>query len=293
MVTAVCEDLAACPGVEPITVPDNLPADEELGSFRRLCQTCAWTLVIAPETNGILLDRSRLVEEEGGRLLGPTSEAVELAGDKWRLARHLAQHHIPTPVCELLEAEREPALAFPLVCKPRDGAGSQLTFRTRTGDELVSALETARAEAFAGQMIVQPFVAGLAASVAFLIGPGTRLALPAAEQRLSDDGRFRYLGGRLPLPPELDERARHLADRAVAVVPGLRGYVGVDLVLGPTADADVVIEINPRLTTSYIGLRALAQQSLAAAILTVAGGGASPPLTWHQQALAFSAGGVR
>jgi predicted ATP-grasp superfamily ATP-dependent carboligase len=43
-----------------------------------------------------------------------------------------------------------------------------------------------------------------------------------------------------------------LADRIAAAIPGLWGYVGVDLVL--TRDGPVVLEINPRLTTSYCGM---------------------------------------
>ena len=35
---------------------------------------------------------------------------------------------------------------------------------------------------------------------------------------------------------------------------GLRGYVGVDVVLGQ--DKLYVVDVNPRLTTSYVGLRA-------------------------------------
>jgi predicted ATP-grasp superfamily ATP-dependent carboligase len=47
------------------------------------------------------------------------------------------------------------------------------------------------------------------------------------------------------------------------------GYLGVDLVLGPNASTDKVIEINPRLTTSYVGLRAAIEsdKNLAAAML--------------------------
>ena len=63
--------------------------------------------------------------------------------------------------------------------------------------------------------------------MAFLVGPGRRLALPAAAQHLSADGRFHYRGGGLPLAPELAERASRLAARAVDAVEGLRGYVGV------------------------------------------------------------------
>ena len=35
-------------------------------------------------------------------------------------------------------------------------------------------------------------------------------------------------------------------------MPGLAGYIGVDVIVG---DADIrVLEVNPRLTTSYAGL---------------------------------------
>ena len=91
------------------------------------------------------------------------------------------------------------------------------------------------------------------------------LLLPPCKQRISDDGRLRYLGGELPLSAGLAERATELAKRAVAALPPTIGYVGVDLVLGrdPHGGEDVVIEVNPRLTTSYVGLRAAAQANLA------------------------------
>jgi predicted ATP-grasp superfamily ATP-dependent carboligase len=52
-----------------------------------------------------------------------------------------------------------------------------------------------------------------------------------------------------------DERAlfEELADDVAKAIPGLWGYVGIDLIL--TSSGPVVLEVNPRLTTSYIGLR--------------------------------------
>jgi predicted ATP-grasp superfamily ATP-dependent carboligase len=112
-----------------------------------------------------------------------------------------------------------------------------------------------------------------------------------ATQRLSTDGRFRYLGGELPLPPDMADRARRLAARALDGIDSLRGYVGVDLMVGHAAADDVAIEINPRLTTSYVGLRALAETNLAAAMLALAEGKDPPELTWRQGAVTFSADG--
>jgi predicted ATP-grasp superfamily ATP-dependent carboligase len=142
-------------------------------------------------------------------------------------------------------------------------------------------------------MIVQRFVAGQPISVAFLIGPKQQLAMPAASQVLSADGRFHYLGGCIPLPEKLRARARRLACQAIESVPGLHGYVGVDLVLGSSPDGseDWVIEINPRLTTSYIGLRALAEFNLAEAMLSIASGKEVEPLKWRQGTVHFHSDG--
>jgi predicted ATP-grasp superfamily ATP-dependent carboligase len=115
-------------------------------------------------------------------------------------------------------------------------------------------------------------------------------------QLLSDDGRMKFLGGELPMPADLAARAVKLAQAAADAVPGLLGYVGVDLVLGEAADGsrDFAIEINPRLTTSYIGLRALAQDNLAGAMLRAARGELTEAPAWKPGRVAFdSEGSIR
>jgi predicted ATP-grasp superfamily ATP-dependent carboligase len=217
-----------------------------------------------------------------------------LAADKMALASLLERHQIPTPRCSRAHARaaRDRTLRFPLVLKPRDGAGSQATCLVRTRTAFSGCLERMQAEMPRAELLLQPLVPGRPVSVAFLLGPGQEVALPPAEQHLTRDGRFRYLGGRLPLAPGLARRAAGLGPRAVRAVPNLRGYVGVDLILGAAADGseDRVIEINPRLTTSYVGLRALARDNLAAALLRVALGEASN-LTWCPGPVLFRANG--
>jgi predicted ATP-grasp superfamily ATP-dependent carboligase len=121
---------------------------------------------------------------------------------------------------------------------------------------------------------MERYVPGMAASVAVLCGAAERVRLAPCKQRISEDGRLRYLGGELPLTPGLADRAALLAERAIAAMPAAIGYVGVDLVLGrePDGSADAVIGINPRLTTSYVGLRAAAKTNLAEAMIRVTQG---------------------
>jgi predicted ATP-grasp superfamily ATP-dependent carboligase len=67
-----------------------------------------------------------------------------------------------------------------------------------------------------------------------------------------------------------------LGRRCIHSLPEPRGYVGIDVVLGAdeSGEGDCVVEVNPRLTTSYIGLRTAAAEgvNLAAAMLEVAQG---------------------
>ncbi len=245
-----------------------------------------WTIVVAPEFQSLLAIRNRWVTEAGGRLLGAPPWLVELASDKHRTAQFLGQNGIPIPPGQLLE----PLVGWPAVCKfpavvkPLDGAGS-------LGVRLLHARSDYPGPVPVGQRL-ETFCPGLPASVSCLCGPRQQLILPACEQILTPDGSFRYLGGRLPLEPDLDRRARSLAARVLPVLPDALGYLGIDLVLGsdPSGNDDYVIEINPRLTTSYIGLRVLAGDNLAGALVAVAEGRAAT-LSFGQQKVQFAADG--
>jgi hypothetical protein len=180
-----------------------------------------------------------------------------------------------------------------MVVKPRFGAGS-------TGVSLIeeeAALERLELD-LAPEWIATPLAPGLPASVLVLAGPRQRLALAPCRQILSTGGSFRYLGGELPLPPPLAARAARLALRAVEALPGLLGFVGVDLLLAGGGEeveengGDTVVEINPRLTTSYVGLRALARGNLAATWLGVVSGEAVEAPLWRASAVSFRPDGV-
>jgi predicted ATP-grasp superfamily ATP-dependent carboligase len=142
-------------------------------------------------------------------------------------------------------------------------------------------------------MILQEFVPGLPVSIAFLCGPVGYVPLLPTSQLLSDDGRFKYLGGEIPLSQPLADRAVRLGQRAVDCVYGLCGYVGVDLVLGgkPDGSEDFAIEINPRLTTSYVGLRAIAGFNVAEAMLRLASGVFPATFEWKASSVRFKADG--
>ncbi|MDX1944564.1 MAG: ATP-grasp domain-containing protein [Pirellulaceae bacterium] len=301
MLRALVADLAATRGTKVCTTRDvrlgaamggdievqavDSPAAER-EAISRLAACADGTILIAPETDGLLLDRARWVVEAGGRLLSPGCAAITLSSDKQKTGEWLAERGVRVPQGSLWQLGELPPIArLPVVIKPVDGCGSQ-------GVRLISTpadLTTMKANK---PLRMEQFVPGQSASVAILCGAGRPVALPACAQQLSSEGRFSYLGGRTPLAPALNERARTLALRVVNCLPQTTGYIGVDLVLGqsPDGDDDFVIEINPRLTTSYVGLRAACRENLAGAMLAVALG-ERPALSWRDEIVQFTADG--
>jgi predicted ATP-grasp superfamily ATP-dependent carboligase len=211
------------------------------------------------------------------------------------LAEHLVSRGVPVPPGITLSggARLPEDFPYPAVLKPRFGAGSLGVERIERWDaSCVPAVDASRGVNHTEGWRLEPFCDGLAASVVCLCGPRQCVALEPCRQTLSNDGRLNYLGGSVPLAPALAERARRLALRAVQALGRARGSIGVDLILGADAAGrdDVVIEINPRLTTSYVGLRRLAEGNLAETLLAIAFGRRGE-VGWQQGSVAFDAAG--
>ncbi|MCH2401871.1 MAG: ATP-grasp domain-containing protein, partial [Pirellulales bacterium] len=213
--------------------------------------------------------RVEVVEKAGGRLLGPSAKWVQVAAHKTETVQQLAAAGVATPrLLRSLDAAIYPD-DYPLVIKPVDGAGSLGLERLELPVTDHPAVDTP------DQWHVEAWVAGVPASVSLLCRGQETIVLPAGQQCFSEGLHGHYLGGRMPLSQPWRDRAERLAQKAIRALPGAWGFVGVDLILGNAEDGshDVVLEVNPRLTTSYVGLRELLDQNLAEIMLCLAEGG--------------------
>ncbi len=250
--------------------------------FRAALRGADAALVIAPEAGGLLERLARTVESEGRSLLGPSASFVRIAGDKLETFRRLSAAGVRTPVSEAIPfaaaASRLARRRRPFVLKPRDGCGGEGVILVRPGDRLEEAIRKVRLATRRRELLVQPFVPGAAASVAVIAGVGRLLSLGLSRQRLGPGRRLSYRGGETPWPHPDAAGAIALACRAVEAIDpsgkGARGYVGIDLVMGPSGAT--VIEVNPRLTASYLGLRRVSRVNPARLILDAAAGRALP-----------------
>jgi predicted ATP-grasp superfamily ATP-dependent carboligase len=111
-------------------------------------------------------------------------------------------------------------------------------------------------------------------SLSLLCAGGAGRLLACNRQQIAvRDGRVRLDAVLVNAVRDTGGRFAALAEQVAQAVPGLWGYVGVDLVLTP--DGPVLLEINPRLTTSYCGLRLALGFNTAALVLSLLAPGGS------------------
>jgi predicted ATP-grasp superfamily ATP-dependent carboligase len=267
---AVVVDLGGVAGTEVVVVERR----RDFGAALLLAEAA---LVVAPEGGGVLERLCRRVERSGRLLLGPSARAVRLLADKHRTGTVLSAAGVPTPRARLVRfagAARElRALHPPLVLKPRDGCGCEGVALVRRARDIPGALARVRRATARGDCVAQEHVAGTPASVSLVVSDRV-LDLGLNLQRLRRGPGFTYLGGETFWPHPLAAEARRVARAAVAALaaacPGVRGYLGVDLVIG--RDRVSVIEVNPRLTTSYVGLRRSIRDNIAGLLVDAVSG---------------------
>ena len=293
MLRAILQDMLRIPGLTIVTTWDRrLPIElgitaeslivvpvshptEESEVFRRLCREVDGTYVIAPELDNELLRRvsvagdSATVNMTTGvarRNYNCTPDAITLCGDKWALFHHLTREGIPTiPTCRFDMGEEFSSLAWPRVLKLRYGAGShsmQLVSSTTEWEPAIRQFDSTVLRN--GEVIAQPYIRGQSISVGVIIdGEGAIHILPTADQNIDPSREFVYQGGRIP-SAHWDRPLNLLLRQMLSTIPGLLGYVGVDLLVPDSSpQTPLIVEINPRLTTSYVGYQKLCRDNLA------------------------------
>lgn len=202
--------------------------------------------LIAPESDDVLEQLTRMVPSE--KLLGSDAQTVNITSSKLKTLTTLAQHRIS--VVAGWRAAAEPQSPPPWVAKPDDGAGC---IETRYFEN-AALMQSWLADGRCSSHIVQPWQPGEPASFCMLCHQGQAWLLSANTQhiRKAEDGMLGYYGsvlnGVARLWPAFAQLAQHIAH----ALPGLAGYVGVDVMVH--GGELTVLEINPRLTTSYVGL---------------------------------------
>ena len=168
----------------------------------------------------------------------------------------------PKDIPVLDNSDRDKVKKYKLIAKPRFGVDCEsikIISSKRDIDELENIYPTG------SRFIIQEYIPGDVCSVC-LISDGKE-ALPISLNKqiveIGDDGG-EYLGGYVPYEHPEKEKAFAVAKRACEFIPGLKGFIGVDLII---ADDVYLIEINSRFTTSYVGLQKVSKINIGKAII--------------------------
>lgn len=241
----------------------------------RIAPECDYGLVIAPDH---LLSGFTATIEKHTHNLGCGSMSVAICANKRQTARILAGHGIAVPE-EVTEGRR--------IIKPQTGCGS-IGVRLDSGP--------CREGEFG-----QRFIEGEHLSVSLVgsrvIGdaclyysgnPPLVLALNRQEISVDSNGALSYAGGETPVD---NDRFDEICDAAIraATILGCQGYTGVDIVL---ADRPYVVDVNPRITTSIVGIAACMEEEIADILVRASEGNAPGSVHFNGKARYDSSGKV-
>jgi hypothetical protein len=236
-----------------VVVPGNGDFGAEIG---RLAPSCDMGLVIAPDH---LLARFTQILEQHTHNLGCGFMTVAVCASKMQTERILRSHDVPVPA-EVSAGKR--------VIKPVKGCGAQ---GVRIADGLAGPGEFSQ-QYIEGEHFSVSLVASRVIGDACMYFSGKQplvLAINRQYIETTPDGMFHYMGGETPAHPPCETEITAVAKKAVEVL-GCQGYCGVDVVV---SDKVYVVDVNPRITTSLVGIAACMKEEIADILVLASKGG--------------------
>ncbi|MGA2104389.1 ATP-grasp domain-containing protein [Methanoregula sp.] len=234
-----------------------------LEEINRLSPSCEMGLVIAPDR---LLAKFTFPVEQYSYNLGCGSMNAALCANKITTGRILKSHGIPVPA----DAPSERHIVKPV--DSCDSLGVRLTTDAPGNNEF--AQEYIEGEHYSVSIIISRVVGE--ACLYFSGNPPLVLAVNRQAVMLNADGTFTYSGGETPVHPSRELEIIETAVKAATVL-GCQGYCGVDVVVG---DKVYVVDVNPRITTSLVGIAACMNEEIATLLVDASQGNTPKKITY-------------
>lgn len=228
-------------------------------------------ILVAPEEDFILYKLTELIEKKNVQVIGSSSKAVSVCSNKYEMYKALKGK------VNIIETEKvffnaiesyKSSIGRKKVIKPADGVSCSGVKIVDSFYEFKKAANSIQSDL--PYFIVQDLVDGTPASVSLLSNGEKAIPLSLNLQNINLEGnKINYSGGEVPFKHELALEAKKTAKRAVEIINGLKGYVGVDIILGEEVH---VVEVNSRLTTPYVALKKILNFNLGEAIFNSVNG---------------------
>jgi predicted ATP-grasp superfamily ATP-dependent carboligase len=263
MLQALLDNLTAIDGIEPVVMLDERltgsvnavgkstviigPEHDVMEEFTRLAEQCDAVWPVAPEFDGILQGLCQAVELSGRILLTSPASAVAMTGNKLRTYERLMQHDIATIATYSFDTAEYRSGEW--IVKPIDGVGCAESYLIEDRQDFAAISSQSQDKT---RFIFQPHIQGEKTSLSCLFKQGQGWLLCVNLQRFEIINK-QYQLTECVVNYQADfSPYQNLVAAIAQAFPELWGYAGIDLI--ETAEQIYVLEINPRLTTSFTGI---------------------------------------
>ena len=272
--------------VNPILIDENI-----IGWLENNASDFKSAIFIAAENDNNLYNITKILEDNNVKTYTSSAEACFKSSDKYETYEALPIS-IPQPksfrfkidpkgywkraienLHEKWQAE-DPLTPLKLIIKPLMGVDCEDIVIIENIEDLT--LDLDKIFTPGSRVLVQEYIDGVDISVS-LISDGKK-AIPISLNRqyveLKND-KGTYLGGKIPFESEFKDEAFEIASNAVEAIDGLKGFVGVDLLIN-NDEKDIysvyLLEINSRFTTPYVGLKQISNINIGESIIKLIDG---------------------
>jgi len=247
---------------------------EFIDQFKQSVKEAKFCFIIAPEFSEILKKLTQIVKKYNKTLLSIDTRGIELTSSKFKTHQFFQSSKVPSPETYLIPNnegypdankvfQRSKKIPFPAIVKPDDGVGAESIFYFSSKQELTKFFHKKQTTLECGRKyVLQSYIPGRDLSISLLnskIMAETKakpiiLSVNAQEIHIKGSkGDSEYFGGLIPVKDNKALKEKIIPFLQKMDFNNFFGIFGIDFIYNtPKIN---FIEINPRLTTSYIGLR--------------------------------------
>ncbi len=254
--------------------------------FKQFVEESEYCFIIAPEFSNILKNLTKIVKKKKKKLLSIDLEGIKLGTSKINTYKFFKKCKLSTPETYLIPnkngyplkeliIEKYMNLKSPIIVKPNDGVGAESIFYFKNKKIINSFFKYDLSKLqFNREFILQEYINGKDMSISLLnyfseedkIAKSKILSINSQNIKKEDIfNKFEYIGGFTPIKNNEIIMSEILEALKKVDFSNFFGFFGIDFIL--TNKGFFFIEINPRLTTSYIGIRNTIDKNIAELII--------------------------
>jgi len=243
--------------------------------FEEVLKDCEYCFIIAPEFSNILFNLTKIAKDMNKKILSVDLKGIKLGSSKIKTYEFFKTSNVNTPVTFLIpktESNFDFEFIFhkfneinkPIIIKPDDGVGAESIYYIEKKDHLIKFSRNWNKYLDINRnYIIQEFIRGEDLSLSlirtrndrYLLSDEYILGINAQLININKlKNEWQYLGGYTPIENHKQIKELILPLLKKLDLTAFHGYFGIDFIKSTNNNIHF-IEINPRLTTSYVGIR--------------------------------------